>query len=100
MPEAEVARDMVGLGALAKRDYELRGQFLPADRLHVTLHHFDRHSDPPEDIISRVKEAAGTVCAERFEVSFDFMEMWSDALVLRGTGMTALASCTRSSAMR
>jgi RNA 2',3'-cyclic 3'-phosphodiesterase len=90
VPEVGVARDMVALGMLAKRDYDLRGRLFPAHRLHVTMHHFGEHADPPEDIVARVKEAASAVCAERFEVAFDFMEMWSDALVLRGTGMAAL----------
>lgn len=95
MPEPEVARDMVGLGARAKRDYALQGQLFPAHRLHVTLHHFGRHAEPPEEIVARIKEAAVAVCAERFEVSFDFMEMWADALVLRGAGMTALSELQR-----
>jgi 2'-5' RNA ligase len=95
VPEADVARDMVGLGALAKRDYGLQGQLFPAHRLHVTMHHFGDHADPPDDIIARVQEAAFTVCAERFEVSFDFMEMWSDALVLRGTAIIALGGLHR-----
>jgi RNA 2',3'-cyclic 3'-phosphodiesterase len=96
MPEAEVARDMVCLGVLAKRDYDLQGKLFPAHRLHVTLHHFGVHTDPPEEIIARVKEAAATaICIDRFEVSFDFMEMWFDALVLRGNGMTALSELHR-----
>jgi 2'-5' RNA ligase len=95
MPAADVARDMVGLGALAKRDYDLQGQLFPPHRLHVTMHHFGKHSGPPENIIARVQEAASTIRAERFEVSFDFMEMWSDALVLRGTAMTALGELHR-----
>ena len=95
VPEADVARDMVGLGALAKRDYDLQGPLFPPHRLHVTMHHFGQHSGPPEDIIARVQEAASTVCAERFEVSFDFMEMWSDALVLRGTAMAGLGELHR-----
>ena len=95
VPEADVALDMVGLGTLAKRDYDLQGQLFLARRLHVTMHHFGDHADPPEDIIARVKEAASTVCAERFEVSFDFMEMWFDALVLRVTEVTALSELHR-----
>jgi 2'-5' RNA ligase len=90
VPEAAIAEEMSAIGALAKRDYALRGASIATHQLHVTLHDFEPLTDEPEDVVARLKKAAGSVAMQPFDVAFDVMEQWPGTLVLRGDATTGL----------
>lgn len=79
----DVAQEMVMLARLLRRGYGLVNWTYDAARLHVTLFELGDHVDLPPRLVDAASRAAASVRAAPFEVTFDRLEAWADALVLR-----------------
>ena len=70
-PDAETAQGIFELAQPVRASRGLRGSPIPAERLHVTLHHLGDHPELPEPLVAAAGEAAAQVRAASFDVRFD-----------------------------
>ena len=70
-PDAQAVSRIVELAHALRAQHGLRGKPLPADRMHVTLHHLGDYRGLPEQVVAAVSAAAERVRVQPFEVSFD-----------------------------
>ncbi len=87
--DPDAARHGADLSWSLKKELNLTGRPLSPERLHVTLHHIDDYAGLPPGVVSAICDAAATVRAAPFEVTFDRVASFSGnpgnrPLVLRG----------------
>jgi len=87
--ERDAAARGVDLARRLRKDLNLRGMPLAAERLHITLHHIGDYAGLPPRVIAAIRDAAATVRMDPFEVEFDRVASFSGRpgnrpLVLRG----------------
>lgn len=70
-PTAAAAERIATEARRLKEMLGLRGQPLPTDRFHVTLHHLGDYAGLPNDRAARGKAVGDALKAARFEVTFD-----------------------------
>lgn len=70
-PDAYAARHIIELARSLRARHGLRGNPLPAERVHVTLHHLGDHAGLPESLIAAASEAAVRIAVPPFEAGFD-----------------------------
>jgi 2'-5' RNA ligase len=70
-PDPHTAQQMVALAEMLRVEHGLRGKRLPADRLHVTLHHLGDHCGLPESLIEAARAAATSIAMPPFETMLD-----------------------------
>lgn len=70
-PDAQAAQRIVELARSLRARHGLRGNTLPAERLHVTLHHLGDHAGLPEPLIAAASEAAARIAVPPFDACFD-----------------------------
>ncbi|HET7557669.1 MAG TPA: RNA 2',3'-cyclic phosphodiesterase [Rhodanobacteraceae bacterium] len=71
LPDARAADQVVELARSLRARHGLRGNPLPAERVHVTLHHLGDHAGLPESLIAAASEAAARVATPPFDACFD-----------------------------
>jgi len=76
-PDARAAQRIVKLAHSLRAKHGLRGKPIPADRVHVTLHHLGDHAGLPDSLIAMASEAAARVSMSQFEVEFDRVASFS-----------------------
>lgn len=79
---ADAAQRAIGLTNLLARDYRLRGFAYEAERLHITLFNLGREMS--REHIACIGRSAPLVATSPFEVEFNRVTSWPDALVLLG----------------
>lgn len=95
-PTPDVAADIAALAVRLRETHGLKGKPLQSERFHVTLHHLGDYPALPQDLVAVACDAAATVVAEPFEITFDCAVSFSSAprnrpFVLRGgEGLAAL----------
>ncbi|MGH8213338.1 MAG: RNA 2',3'-cyclic phosphodiesterase [Rhodanobacteraceae bacterium] len=70
-PDAQAAQQIGALAQTLHAKHGLRGKPLPADRLHITLHHLGDYGGLPESLIEAANAAAARMAMPPFEVRFD-----------------------------
>lgn len=71
-PDADTAGHIAGLIEQLRPVVGFKGKALRAERLHITLHHLgDFVHLPPEDVVARVRAAAGNLALPPFDVTFN-----------------------------
>jgi RNA 2',3'-cyclic 3'-phosphodiesterase len=69
-PDLQTARRIVAVSEALRAKHGLHGKPIPAERLHVTLHHLGDHSGLPEPVIAAAGVAAAQITMTPFEVRF------------------------------
>jgi 2'-5' RNA ligase len=87
--DPDAARQGADLAWSLKANLNLRGRPLSPERLHVTLHHIDDYAGLDPRVVAAICDAAATVRADPFEVTFDRVASFSGRpgnrpFVLRG----------------
>jgi len=71
-PDRGTAEHIVRLVEQLRPVVGFKGKALRAERLHVTLYHLgDTAQPPPEDVVERVRAAAGGLAQQPFDVTLD-----------------------------
>lgn len=75
--------------------HQLSGRPLARERFHITLHHLGDHAGVRRDIVAMAGEAAETITASSFEVSFDRAASFHNGgnnpfVLLAGEGLESL----------
>lgn len=71
-PDADTAQRIARLIEQLRPVVGFKGKALRAERLHVTLHHVgDFVQPPPDDLVARVRAAAGGLVLPAFDASFN-----------------------------
>lgn len=101
-PPSETAALISERSGRAVRNHGLRGDPVARDRLHVTLNHLGDYAGVPRGIVARASEAAASITAPPFDVTFDRLASFpgkpgKSLLVLRGgvEGLVALDAFQR-----
>lgn len=94
-PSADAAARIEQLALHQRRKHGLKGKPLATGRLHVTLHYLGDYAGLPQGMVAAACEAAATVVASPFQVTFDramsFTRPSNRPFVLRGgEGLAAL----------
>ena len=87
-PDPVTAAGIAERAERLRATHSLKGRPLTPERFHVTLHHLGDHAGLRRDIVAMASEAAETLVASRFEVTFDraasFHNGGNNPLVLQG----------------
>lgn len=71
-PDAQTAAKVASRMRSTCRKYGFRGDPIPSERLHVTLHHIDDYAhEPPTGLVHALEQAAASIVAKPFGVSFN-----------------------------
>ena len=70
-PDPHTAQRIVALAETLRAKHGLRGKPLPADRVHITLHHLGDHCGLPGALIETASAAAAKIAMPPFEVTLD-----------------------------
>ncbi|SAK73941.1 2'-5' RNA ligase [Caballeronia glebae] len=88
-PDAAAAARIADLAARLRIGHKLRAKAIPADRLHLTLHHLGAFAGVPADVAAQARAAASQIALPSIDVTLDRIESFSGrrakrALVLSG----------------
>lgn len=70
-PDAETAERIRALAETLRAKYGMRGKPIPADRVHITLHHLGDYCGLPESLIATASAVAAGIAMPPFEVRLD-----------------------------
>jgi 2'-5' RNA ligase len=70
-PDPRTAQRIVALAETLRTKHGLRGKPIPANRVHVTLHHLGDYCGFPESLIETVSTAAARIAMPPFEIRLD-----------------------------
>ena len=76
-PGPRAAQRIVALAELLRTKHDLRGKPLPADRVHITLHHLGDHCGLPESLIEAARAAAARIAMPPFDLTLDCVASFS-----------------------
>lgn len=94
-PPSDGAHEMARLGSLLKRGYNLPSRLLPPHLIHLTVQWLEDY-ESIEPWLPLARRAGASVSMGSFDVAFDRVESWRNALVLRaGEGSASLTSLHR-----
>lgn len=70
-PDSQTAGRIIAVSEALRTKHGLRGKTIPAERLHVTLHHLGDYRGLPEAVIAAAGAAAAQIAMPPLEVRFD-----------------------------
>ncbi|HJU07993.1 MAG TPA: RNA 2',3'-cyclic phosphodiesterase [Rhodanobacteraceae bacterium] len=70
-PDPQAAQRIVELATTLRAKHGLRGKSIPANRVHITLHHLGDHCGLPESLIETASSAAAGIAMPPFQVALD-----------------------------
>ncbi|MFJ2988300.1 RNA 2',3'-cyclic phosphodiesterase [Collimonas sp. NPDC087041] len=71
IPAAEAAAAIVRQGRLLQEEFGIKSRLIGVDRAHVTLSHVGDYLELPQDVVTAAMNAAASVRAEPFDVTFE-----------------------------